>query len=201
MTGANNVIPTVPAFTSGAPSVNQLNQLSYAVSFLTNQAVRPAWHVYKKLTNSLTANAWHLPSYGNTAFDCDDVTGPGGGVCTIVTQGFYATECCFQFEGTATTNILMGCGFQIVAGSSNPHSSSGTETWYGIRADTQGTVLNTDWAMTCSDITPFCLYPGDTVSGIAISSSSGTLDYLQNTNYIEGRYAYNFTGWLVNTGT
>lgn len=194
-------LPTVPGpFTDGtAPTIVQLNQLSYAVSFIANNNVRPTWHFYKTTSNSLTQNAWNSPSYGTVAFDSDSVH--SGGAVQVNTQGYYEVEACFDISVDATAFHALG-SFLWTAGSSNPHFTSGTTLQFGGRGGSGVNDGSSNTAICITDICPNVCYPGDTIQPQVYVTDTGlTLKVNTNDSWNEGRFVCNFTGRWICEGT
>jgi hypothetical protein len=185
------------------PTINGLNQLSYATSFLVNCAVRPSWHMFKKLLVNGAQNAWTVPAYGNVAYDSDRVATPTGAV--INTQGYYLTESCLQVNNqVVTTPINWSSAFKITAGPNNPYQSPGSTRWYGYRSSGMSTVSGQCDAFTCSDVTPFCLYPGDLVTPIFWNNATGGVTVepaANNPLFMSGVFSHKFTGYWLSAGT
>jgi hypothetical protein len=199
MSGAGNVIPTVPTFVTGDTSLLKLQQLSYAVSFLTDQDVRPTWHFYKTTTQSIPASTWTAVTSGTVAYDNDGVYSNFS--AQIVTTGYYVVEACLQIIDTATIFDFY-TAFQIVAGANNPHHTSGTNSgFFGQRMSATSANTVTDNANCISDTCPWVLYPGDVVSPMIWVSAAATADHNTNNSYMQGRFATTFSGYLSRTGT
>lgn len=204
--GANNVLPTVPTFTAGAPSLAQLNQLSYAASFLVNANVRPEWMVFSTATQSVAANTWTNVAFNKVQYDSDGVAGAAGAnlpAVKIVTQGYYSLEACVQVQGNSGTNNQFTPAFLFTAGPNNAHYAANSTYYFGFRggktsstAQAAGTNANTP-----CDITPMVLYPGDQLNVAVYITAAMTLDFNQNTSYVQGRFSTKFTGYWVRTGT
>lgn len=202
MSGANNVLPSVPTFTAGSPSIAQLNELSYAVSFLADQDVRPTWHFWHNATVSLTASTWNQLPFAKVPYDCDGVYNSSNKDAVIVTQGYYVTDAAISLEATGTNTNYIGA-FRITFGPNNPHGSNGSTQFYGFRGAQSSNTGEANADNTCdlSAWTPVCLYPGDTIDVVVYVGSNMTADYNQNTSYCQGRFAANFTGYYLRTGT
>jgi hypothetical protein len=206
MSGTSNALPVVPTFSAGAPTLYELNQLSYCVNFLVNQNVRPAFHAFKKLYGDVSpASVWQTPNYGYVSFDCDGMWNdlPTLTSATVQTQGYYVVESAVQFTLISTIELVAGA-FLITGGGNNPHLGSGDLAYFGFRANVMGTTGAgaADYAMSYSDITPFCLYPADTISPI-IASGNATVSTHSNLNtaFNIGRFVYSFSGKFLNIGT
>lgn len=197
--GANNVLPTIPTFSDTAPSLADLNNLSYAVSFLTDVDTRPAWKIYTKTTQSLTANSWHAITLASVALDSDGVA-DGTGI-TIVTQGFYALTAMAQIQATGS-QFAIGVAFNATGKGNNPHLASGATLRFGERGDSVETAVTTNTtALVTSTVTPICMYPGDTIRMQVYTTAAATHTNNVNTTYQQGRFAPNFTGYLARLGT
>jgi hypothetical protein len=200
--GANNVLPSVPTFTAGAPSIANLNALSYAVSFLCDNDTRPAWSFFMYTgTQSIVAATWTNVSYDHTAFDSDGVQSYP--YAQIVTQGYYALTACVQIEANANTADMYTGAFLFTAGANNPHYTTGTTQFFGYRGGKASSTAQAaaDNAVCLADLTPMVLYPGDKLSVSVYLSAAHTLDINQNTSYIQGRFATKFTGNWIRTGS
>ena len=195
MTGANNVLPTVPSFVAGAPLLSDLNNLSYAVQFLADQDVRPTWHLFINTTQAITLNTWTNVAFDHVAFDCDGVasTLPNA---VIKTQGRYALEACVQIEALAAKASITAA-FLFTAGANNPNYTPGQTQFFGYRGTTssQTSSAAADNAICISTLTPMVLYPADQLNVAVYLGSSMTIDYNENTSFSQGRFATQFTGY------
>ena len=193
--------PAPPTFSAGAPSIAQLNALSYAVSFIADMDVRPFFHFVSENTQAVSSNTWTTISMSKVAYD-NDATFQTGGAAKIVTQGYYTLTGCAEFRCT-TTEMTVSAAFLMTGGSSNPHLSSGSTKRFGYRGDsTQNATASADTTLCVSDTTPFPCYPGDTLQlQVYCTGSSITLDYNTGATYEEGHFVPNFTGYFVRTGT
>ena len=205
--GANNVIPSVPSFSAGAPSIADLNALSYAVGFLVNQDTRPTWTAFMSSgTQSATANAWTSISFDHVALDSDGVFGASNvnlPAAVIVTQGFYAFEACFQLEANTNDDQYTGA-FLFTAGANNIHLTTGTTRRFGFRGSCLSNTgqAAADNATCLSSWFPTCLYPGDKINvQVYSANNTHTLDKNSNTSYIQGRFVPKFSGYLRATGS
>lgn len=99
-----STIPTIPTFTAGAPTLTQLNQLSYATSFICDADIRPTWHyIMFSGTQSLTANTWTPVAFDHAIYDNDGVLNAGvTHGAAIKTQGYYRVEACIDVQLTTT---------------------------------------------------------------------------------------------------
>jgi hypothetical protein len=194
-------LPTIPSFTDlTAPSLTDLTNLSYAVSFTADCDVRPTWHFYRTATMSLTANAWNLIPTNQTAFDSDGVKGSGGAGAVIVTRGYYAVEGCVDVSVTSVGQIVIGA-FLWTAGASNPHFTAGSTLVFGGKGGNSTDDNSSNSAYTFSDLCPRVCYPGDTIQPQVWTSFAFTLKYNSNDAFNEGRFVPNFTGIWVGQGT
>ena len=199
--GANNVIPTVPAFVAGSPTVADLNRLSYAVSFLVDLDVRPTWKVFMAGgTQTITANTWTNVSFSNVAYDCDGVASLPNVV--VVTQGYYSLESCVQVQAGANKDEFVGA-FLLTTGANNPHYTPGTLVYFGYAGNnmSQTGSAAADNTICLSAATPVCLYPLDKLNVQVYTNANHTVDYNVNTSYIQGRFSTCFTGSLCRLGT
>jgi hypothetical protein len=192
-------IPTVPSFTDDTvPSIADLNDLSQAVSFLSNVAVRPAWHFYKTATQVITLSTQTVVAYNYVALDSDGVF-TSGGIATIVTQGYYVTEACAGFlAGGASMSAQ--AEFLVTAGSSNPNHSASSTLVYGTTGGLAPDTANEDYQLCISAPCPWVLYPGDKIAVRVFSTATVDLAYNENVSYVKGRFAANFTGYYKRYG-
>lgn len=199
MSGANNVLPNVPSF-GLTPSLAQLQALSYAVSFLVDQDVRPTWHFFLTGTVAVSAATWTSINYNHVAYDSDGVYDNVGAI--VVTQGRYVLEACIQMQATSTKDNFVGAFF-FQAGANNPHFTTGSQQYFGYCGSnlSQTGSANATNALCLASITPMICYPGDFLHVQVYSPAAHTIDYNQNTSYIQGRFATNYTGYFVNTGS
>ena len=199
--GANNVIPTVPTFVAGAPAITDLNNLSYAASFIIDHGTRPAWKFFMAATQSLAANSWTGVAFDHVAYDSDGTYSAVNHGANIVTQGYYEVEACVQLEaGTNKDNFAL-C-FEWDPTNVNPHFASGPLDfgWKGS-ATPQSSSAAADACYCISAITPFPMYPGDLIQVRAFSSAAHTIDFNQNTSYTQGRFSTQFTGRWCREGS
>lgn len=192
-------IPTVPSFTDGDSSETRLQQLSYAVGFLSQNDIRPTWHLYSQATQGpITANAWVSVATGKTAFDSDGAASSPG--VTIKTQGHYAVEGCVPF---VAFNSGAGCAiaFLVKAGSSNPHHSSGSSQLFGYKGGAATNETGVDFTLVSSELCPWVCYPGDQIIVQAYTTVSVSIDYNTNASYRQGRFVTNYTGMWVREGS
>lgn len=204
--GAANVLPTIPNFVAGSPAASDLNNLSYAVSFLLDHGTRPTWKFVSRGTGlTMSAATWTAIPWDTEIYDSDNV-GPGTGTwtaATIVTQGYYHVEGAVQPQNQST-RVNFAMAFKWTAGASSPYTSS-SPGWFGYRASNMS--VSTTAAATCggiiSAITPFPMYPGDTIQTMAFVSGSTapTLEINDNSAYMSGRFSMQFTGRWLRMGT
>lgn len=191
---------TMPTFTSNESNLAHLQQLKYGVEFLIDDQVKPTWHFYKTATFSCTASTWVSPLYATAAFDSDSTQVSGGAV--IATQGIYAVEGCTQVLSGSTAGFLYKAAFLLTAGANNPNLTAASTLRFGQRGgETASSTTAASSAICCADSTPFALYPGDRVDLQVFCGTTITLQNNINTNYIEGRFAANFTGQWIRNGT
>lgn len=191
-------LPTVPGpFTDGtAPTMTQLQQLAYAVSFLSDRDVSPIWHFYQDSSESLTANSWNSITYNHNVIDSDGVHASGG-VAQIVTQGYYAVEACIGLSVTSTGFSFIGA-FLWTAGANNPHFTSGTTLRFGPRGCNGVNNNSSNTGCTPIDICPNVCYPGDTIQPQVYVTAALSLKANTNDSWNEGRFSANFTGaWIA----
>lgn len=197
-------LPTVPTFTAGAPSIAQLSQLSQAVSFIANNDTRPSWMVFMfSGAQSLTSSVWNVVAFDHVADDSDGVSGSSTSNLTLATQGYYDLEACLQLEAAAATQNMYTAAFEFTAGGSNPHFTSGTTQYFGYVAGRMSSTAEAaaDNAVCLAGITPMVCYPGDKLNVSVFPSAAITLDFNQNTSYIQGRFATKFSGRWAREGT
>lgn len=204
--GAGNVLPSIPAFVAGSPSAASLNSLSYAVSFLVDHSVRPTWKFVSRGTGlTMTAATWTAIPWDTNIYDSDGVS-PGGASWTsavIVTQGYYRVESLVQPQNQAT-RVNFATVFKWTAGSNSPYSAS-SPAWFGYRASSMsvtGSAAATQAGVN-SAITPFPMYPGDTIQVFAYVAGATTpvLEINDNAAYMSGRFSMQFTGRWARTGS
>jgi hypothetical protein len=186
-------LPTIPAFADNDSSLTNLQNLSYAVSFLSNADVQPYWHIYRAATTSLTSSAWTGITMTTKAYDSDNAYDSPG--VEIQTQGYYTYSACIDVEAVGATE---GCvvAFKLTGGGNNPNLATGVTFSHGYRGASTSTTT-ADNAYVITDISPFTLYPLDLVQVEVWVSTTMTANFNQNTSYIQGRWVTNFTGrWL-----
>jgi len=203
--GAGNIVPTLPlGLSQGAPAITDLNELSYAASFLINHNTRPTWKfIAHTVSGSITANTWTPVTYDTNIFDSDSVqtAGTTWPSATIVTQGTYHVEACTQVQNTAA-RLGYSTAFKWIAGSASPYSAQ-SPGWFGFRGTTTGV---TGSGSACqvgvmSAITPVPMYPGDTLQVMVFMTATGIWEPNDNSGqpsvYTNGRMSMQFTGrWL-----
>lgn len=199
--GANNVIPTVPTFAAGAPTIAQLNQLSYAASFITDHGVRPAWKFFATATQSIASGGWVVVHFDKVAYDSDGTYVSSNNSATIVTQGYYELEACVSLEAGANKDAF-GLSFSWSPTNANPHFASGPLNfgWKESSMSQTGSAAADNY-LCISGITPFPMYPLDALQVNIFSNAVHTIDYNQNTSYDQGRFSCQFTGRWVREGT
>lgn len=189
-----STLPTVPSFAPNDSSITNLQSLSYAVSFLIDMDIRPAWHLYTGSTHAVTANTVTTETFPLIAYD-NDTLNDGTGV-TIVTPGYYVTESNLGFS-TAGTTIHVMVWFQFTAGANNPNFSPGATNLFGGGGYPSASTSGEDLAICVSEIVPQPLYPGDTLRVQYNSDTATTRQVNNNVSYISGRFAPNFTGMMI----
>jgi hypothetical protein len=186
----------LPTFFDGDSSLVNLNNLGYAIQFLTDNDVKPTWHFYKTATQAIPASTWTTVNMGTVAFDSDG-TFTGGGYATIQTPGIYGVAACMQVQA-GTTGIGVLTQFLVTAGSSNPNHAAGSSVNIGLRGGL-ATASGADTAFAPTALTPWVLYQGDTIQAQIYTTVAATLDNNSNSSYMNGRFVCNFTGMLVRT--
>lgn len=199
--GANNVLPAVPTFAAGSPTLAQLNALSYATSFIIDHDVRPAWKFFSTATQSLGAGAFTAVQFNKVAYDCDGTYGAGNFGANIVTQGYYEVEASIQLEAGANKDNFALC-FAWSPTSGSPYFAQGPLNFgYQGCALPQTGSANADASHCTTAITPFPMYPGDLIQVLAYSIAAHTIDFNQNTSFDQGRFSTQFTGRFVRSGS
>jgi hypothetical protein len=199
--GANNVLPSVPAFTAGSPTIAQLNALSYATTFLIDHGTRPTWHFFMYATQALGANAWTAVAFDHVAYDSDGVYSSVNHGANIVTQGYYEMEACVQLKAGANKDDYAVC-FAWSPQSGNPYFSHGA-TNFGYKANSlpQTGSAAADGCLNIFGISPYPVYPGDLLQVLVWSAAAHTVDFNQNTSYNQGRFSTQFTGRWAFSGS
>jgi hypothetical protein len=191
-------LPTIPTFASNDSSLTNLQELSYAVSFLSNANVRPFWHIYQSGGGEgLTSSAWSVVNFNTKAFDSDGVYDAPG--VEIVTEGYYSLTACIPIIGLATTEGQV-CSFKLTGGTNNPNLASGATFMHGYAGSASCTSASVDNALCLADISPICLYAGDLVQVQVWPAAGMTMDYNRNVSYEQGRWVPNFTGQWIRNG-
>lgn len=197
-------LPTVPGpfADDTAPSLTQLQQLSGAVSFLSDATFRPLWHLYKASGASLVSGWNVIAGPGSVAYDNDGVHQGGLFAATIVTQGYYSVEACLGIKPNATATAFMA-GFTFTAGAGNPHNAPGTVIRFGARGGSSVNDNTADSWLTPADDCPQVCYPGDILAPAVYVSGAQTLSVNSSPvpSYISGRFNLNFTGFWTGQGT
>ena len=199
--GAHNVLPTVPTFVAGAPAIADLNNLSYAASFLIDHSVRPTWKFFTTATQSLVANTLAVVQFNKIPYDSDGVYNASNNGANIVTQGYYEVEANVQLEAGANKDNFF-LVFQMSTTSTNPHFAAGVQSFGykgGALPQTSSAVADASYCI--SGITPFACYPADLIQVIAYSTAAHTIDFNQNTSFDQGRFSTQFTGRWVCEGS
>lgn len=200
--GAGGVLPTVPTFTAGSPSISQLNQLSYAAQFLAVADTLPQWTLFRhSSTQSVSATTWTKVAFDHTAVDSDSVWSSPDAV--IKTQGYYRLGASITMETNANAGDMFIGAFLFTAGASNPHFTAGTLEYFGYRgnslANTGAAAADNTVCLSCP--TQAVCYPGDKLAVVIYITAAHTLDINNNSSYIQGRFACTFTGQWIRTGT
>jgi hypothetical protein len=199
--GANNVLPVVPTFVPGSPAISDLNNLSYAASFLIDHGVRPTWKFFSRATQSIGATAWTVVAFDHVAYDSDGTYSAINHGANIVTQGYYEMEASIGVQAGANKDNF-AVAFQWSPTSGNPHFSAGVTTfgWYGSAMSQTGSAAADDY-YTTSAISPFPAYPGDLFQVLVWSAAAHTLSFNNNGSFDQGRFSTQFTGRWVHSGT
>lgn len=191
------VIPVPPVFPVQDSSLANLQALSYAVSFIANNDIKPTWHLYKTATTALAANSWQTVNFGSVAFDSANVSDGQGAVVT--TAGYYAVEGCLPVQAGAG-GIAAWISFLFVAGPNNPNASPGSQITFGLRGGTATSTAGDDFTLNSSAIAPLCLYPGDGLYLQAYVTGAVSTNVNNNSSYTAGRFVPNFTGTWIRQG-
>jgi hypothetical protein len=199
--GANDVLPAVPTFAAGSPTIAQLNALSYGASFLIDHGTRPTWKFFKTTTQAAAANTLAVVQFNKVAYDCDSTYGAGNFGANIVTQGYYEVEASVQLEAGASSDTFV-LAFQFSPTSTNPHFAAGVQSfgYKGCALPLTGSAV-ADACFSISAITPFPCYPADLIQVAIFTSAAHTIDFNQNTSFSQGRFSTQFTGRWVCSGT
>lgn len=190
-------IPTVPSFVPGDTSITKLQQLSDAVSFISDNDIRPMFKVYKTATAAITINTWTALPGGTQGYDNDGFFGAGVSFTPIIqTQGYYGFEGCVPLL-TTTTAIGQRISFFLTAGANNPNLTAGGTFRFGLRGGNSVSTTGNDTAQCTSDQCPLALYPGDSVALQVFVDTAVSTNFNANASYISGRFVPMFTGyWL-----
>ena len=199
--GANNVLPNVPTFTAGSPAISDLNNLSYATSFLIDHGVRPTWKFFSTATQAIVINTWTAVAFTHVAYDSDGVFVSANHGANIITQGYYEMEASVGVQAGANKDNF-AIAFQWSPTSTNPHFSAGVTTfgWYA-NAMSQTSAAAADDYYTTSAISPFPAYIGDLFQVIVFSTAAHTLSFNNNGSFDQGRFSTQFTGRWVRSGS
>jgi hypothetical protein len=200
--GAAGVLPTVPTFTAGAPSILQLNQLAYCASFLAIDDTLPTWTLFMHSgTQAITANTWTKVTFDHTAVDSDSVWSSPDAI--IKTQGYYKLGGSVSINANANTGDMFTAAFRFTAGSGNPHYTAGTTQDFGFRgskiSNTGSAAADNAACLSCPS--QVVLYPLDKLAVMVYISAAHNLTINNNGSYIQGRFACTFTGTWLRTGT
>lgn len=192
-------IPLVPVFADGDSSLDKLNALSAAVSFLADDDVRPTLHIYNQNTAlTLTASTWTTLTGAKVAYDSD---GMMGGVITfapvIQTPGYYRFEGCVPLGAAGS---VTRASFLVTTGANNPNWNTGTTIRFALRGMSGVTGLAADTTLTPTGMAPLLLFPGDVVALQAWCSTSVSITLNTNASYIQGRFVPNMTGYYIVPG-
>jgi hypothetical protein len=152
-------LPTVPVFSfAETPTVVKLNQLSAAVSFVTQMPIVVSCKKNATQSIPITLNTAVLWDVEETDTDNMHSTSTNPSRFTCVTQGYYK----FHATVTATTTSTAAftyMWFQQTTGSSNPLGAGHTQM-FGVIGSQSGTTTADFKSYTMNSMTP-CLYPGD----------------------------------------
>jgi hypothetical protein len=201
--GANNVLPTIPTFTAGAPALTDLQNLSYAASFLIDHGVRPTWKFIMYTTPAISASTWTVVPFTDIIYDSDGVaSNPLTPTSAIIkTQGYYAVDSSVQMENTAS-RINFITAFKWTAGASSPYSAQ-SPAWFGYRGTSTGVIGSgsANQGSCVSAITPVPMYPADTLQVMVFISAAAALEPNDDLTYMTGRFSTQFTGRWVRQGS
>lgn len=200
--GAAGLLPTVPTFTAGAPTITQLNQLSYCAQFLAVDDMLPTWTLFRhSSTQSISANTWTKVAFDHVAADSDNVWSSPDAV--IKTQGYYKLGASISFAANANTSDMYVGAFLFTAGSGNPHFTAGTTQYFGFRGNKLASTAQAaaDNAVCLACPTQVVCYPLDKLAVVIFFNAAHTLSINNNGSYIQGRFACTFTGQWLRTGT
>jgi hypothetical protein len=199
--GANDVLPAVPTFAAGSPTIAQLTALSYGASFLIDHGVRPTWKFFKTTTQALTANTITVVQFNKVAYDCDSTYSGVNFGANIITQGYYEVEASIQVEATANSDNFTAA-FQWSPTNTNPHFAAGVQS-FGFKGSALSLTSSAvaDNCYSIAGITPFPCYPGDLIQVAVFCTAAHTIDFNQNTSFDQGRFSTQFTGRWVRSGS
>lgn len=199
--GANNVLPSVPTFAAGSPTLAQLNALSYATSFLIDHGTRPAWHLFMYATQAIVANTWTVVQFDHSAYDSDGVFNATNHAADVVTQGYYEMEASIQLQAGANKDDY-AAAFTWSPKVGGPYFSHGT-VYFGHKANSlpQTGSAAADGCLNIYGVTPYPAYPGDVLQVLVWSAAAHTVDFNQNTSYDQGRFSTQFTGRWAYSGS
>lgn len=192
-------LPTFPSFTDGDSDLAKLQQLSQAIGFVTCASSPvgsfPLWHFFKTSTQTgVAAATWTQVSMGTVAIDTDSVL--SSNMAKIKTRGIYALEGCVPVQ-TSASAMFCAARFLITGGGSNPNLASAATRAIGLKASTSDSNTGEDECNAPSAITPFPLYPNDTVQLQVYIDAGGTVDSTASPTATSQRLVCNFTGrWL-----
>lgn len=194
------LIPTIPTFSNGEYSIDHLQQLSNAVSLMTNGNLFPIWRFIKSATMSPTAGSWQTIPYNTVEYDSDNVHNQTTGGVQINTQGYYYCESCTPVQNAASTQVIT-LSFLWTAGGSNPNYSSGTTNRFGGACGTASTTASTDYVYCQADMCPVVCYPGDSIVVQIYPTLACVTDTLSNSSATSGWFAPQFSGRWIRTGS
>lgn len=196
------LIPAVPTFTAQDVSVQNLQQLSTCVAFLSCSQDFPLWHLYKgpTLGQGFTATTYTGVTWPNVAIDTDHVVSGTGANITINTTGYYVMEACIPFQ-TQASGYAVQALFVWTAGPSNPHFASGTTKQFGVRSGESQAATGANEVICIDDICPVVCYIGDTLAVNVWASVGATIDSNVPVGATQGRCVCSFSGRWVRTGS
>lgn len=197
-------IPTPPVFASNDHSLANLQALAACAEFLgvvddsSNANTLPVWHFYRGSgsSQSITASTLTGVQCGTIAIDTDGVFSSSGMSALLVTQGYYVVEATHPFVAPATACAIRSY-FELYTGSSSPRGA-GITTKFGLSAMGTGTADNL--ALNISDMTPYCCYPGDTITHYVYSTGAITVRTGGTPTGATGRSYCTFSGRWARTG-
>lgn len=190
-------LPTVPTFVDGDTSITKLQQISDAVSFLSDITTRPYFKVYKTASVSLTINTWTTISFGTVDYDNDGFNSGSGPFAPVInTQGYYRFEGCVPLL-TGATAISQRIAFLLTAGSNNPNLTVGSTLRFGLRGGNSVSTASNDTTQCSSEISPIGLYNGDSVALQVYVDTTVSTGFNANNSYISGRSILYFSGYWM----